>query len=425
MTVRRRIPLGVTLLAVFCAGAMFGASALSRAQTGEVFSKLDVFARVLHYVQTNYVDPVDDKILIYGAIRGMLDTLDPHTVFMPPDIYQEMKIDTTGEFQGLGLVIEARDDRLAVVDPIPDSPAERAGVQRGDIIVAIDGASTQGMTLQKAIEHMRGRIGTSVALTIEREGLARPETLSIMRARITMNSVTGRLLDSGIGYVRVTSFQDHTAAQLTAEIKKIAVECQGPLEGLVLDLRGNPGGLFTEAVRMCDEFLRGGVIVTTEGRNGTHIEREDAHDSGVYLAGRLVVLINGGTASASEIVAGALKDHKRALLVGNRSFGKGSVQNIIDLDDGSGLKITVARYFTPNRQPIDREGIAPDVNVAQPDELRLSVRDNKLAADELPVAFTDEKGLKLLKAVARPESISADDHQLLAAYNYLVLGQLP
>lgn len=414
------------LLAVFFLGVLAGAQLLRPAQAGrEVFSRLDVFARVLHYVQTNYVDPVDDQALIYGAIAGMLDTLDPHTVFMPPDIYQEVKNDTAGEFHGLGLVLEGRQDHLHIVEPVQGGPAQRAGLLAGDRIFDIDSRPVSDMSLSEAVGILRGRIGSTVTLTLQRDGLTEPFSVTLMRARVTVPSVSHRLLKPGIGYVQVASFQDRTEAELVSAIKKLSLASQSPLSGLVLDLRNNSGGLFTEAVRMADQFIRSGLIVSTEGRNRSHIEREEAHDSGAYLSGNLVVLINGGTASASEIVAGALKDHKRAVLIGSRTFGKGSVQNIIDLDDGSGLKITVARYYTPNRQPIDPDGISPDVQVAQPDELRRSMGERGLDTEDLPVAFTDAAGLKLLESVKCPETISAEDHQLLAAYAYLLRGRLP
>ena len=405
----------------YALGTMSPALALAKDGT---YEKLGIFAKVLHYVNTNYVEEVPEENLIYGAIKGMLDTLDPHTVFMPPDVYREMKIDTTGEFQGLGLVVEPRDRRLVVVNPIEQSPAEEAGLLRGDIILAIDGKDTTDMSLQDAVLLMRGPAGTQVRLTVDRAGLTKPKDYLIGRRRIHVVSVESKLLEPTVGYIRIKSFQDRTSSQMASALQRMAAKAQGQLDGLVLDLRDNPGGFLEEAVSMADEFLDDGVIVTTEGRNHSHIEVEKAHKSGLFVKGRLAVLINGGSASAAEIVAGALQDHKRAVLFGTKSFGKGSVQNIIDLDDGSGLKITVARYFTPNRRSIDAIGIEPDVVVAQPDAVfhAAELPEGALPAAQIPVS--GETGLKLLSAVKPPQTIGDEDHQLRAAYAYLKLGKL-
>ncbi len=424
---KTRRNLVLLLVAVFFAGYLSGAgSSVAAKAKSDIYEKLDIFAKVLHYVETNYVDQVEQKDLVYGAIKGMLDTLDPHTIFMPPEIYKEMKIDTTGEFQGLGLVVEVRDRRLAVINPIEDSPASKAGVKKNDIILAIDGKDTTDLSLQDAVHLMRGPVGTDVTLTISRNGQTKPMNFVLTRGHIRVTSVESRLLEPGLGYIHIKSFQDHTSTQLVSAMRKLSIESQSDLRGLVLDMRDNPGGLLEESIRIVDEFIAKGLIVTTEGRNRQHIETERAHPTGSFLKGRLVVLINGGSASASEIVAGALKDHQRALIFGNRSFGKGSVQNIIDLDDGSGLKITVARYFTPHRLAIDGNGITPDVTVMQPETL-LHLAEGDL--DKLPEGamddLTDETGLKLLQSVRAPKSIEEDDHQLRAAYAYLKIGKLP
>lgn len=420
---RRKIVVVLTI--TFALGYLFGSSQSILAETKDkIYAKLDVFAKVLHYVETNYVEEVDEEELINGAIKGMLDTLDPHTIYMPPDIYREMKIDTTGEFQGLGLKVESRDRRLVVVEPLVGTPAYKSGLKTGDVILAIDGKDTTNITLMDAVKLMRGPIGTQVTLTIQRAGLNKPKDFLITRDRIRTVSVEHYLLDNKIGYIRIKSFQDRSTTQMVAALQKMEAETKGPVRGLVLDLRGNPGGLLEEAIRMIDEFIPEGVIVTTAGRNNRHVEVERAHKIGSYLKGRIALLVDSGSASASEIVAGALQDHGRAFIIGSKSFGKGSVQNIIDLDDGSGLKITVARYYTPKKRSIDAVGIMPDLVVAPPEpEPYVAMSDDNLLLP--PPEITDPRGLELIKKVSRPKNIREYDTQLHAAYAYLKLGKLP
>lgn len=399
------------------------AGPLSARSKSDIYSRLDIFAKVLHYVETNYVDPLDQGELINGAIKGMLDILDPHTVFMPPDIYKEMKIDTTGEFQGLGLLVEIRNSKLVVVTPLDNSPASAAGLKRGDIIVAINERETSDISLAEAVNLMRGRIGSKVILSYVRRGQDQVRQVELVRTRIRVTSVEHHLLEPGIGYLRINSFQDRTRNQMVAAIKDLKLNSGAPLKGLVFDLRDNPGGLLDEAVRVVDEFITTGNIVTTEGRNHSHIEVEKAHDFGNYLKGDVALLINGGSASAAEIVAGAMQDHKRAVLFGSQSFGKGSVQNIIDLDDGSGLKITVARYFTPNRRSIDAIGIEPDVKVASTDSAEPQNPPDDPFSSFGPPEVTDETANKLLLAAHTLAGADQDDRQLLAAYAYLKNGK--
>lgn len=423
---KKRSRLSILLLLTFLVGTLTGTVLdVSAFAKDSIYAKLEIFAKVLHYVETNYVEEVDQDELIHGAIKGMLDKLDPHTVFMPPDIYREMKIDTSGEFQGLGLIVESRDNRLVVVSPIDGSPAYKAGFKRGDEIVAINDTPTMELSLHEATNMMRGRIGTKVELTVRHANSSNLSRVTLTRARIRSNSVDYKMLSDNIGYIRVSSFQDRTTTQVVAALKTMMVNSGGPLKGVVLDLRNNPGGLFEEAVHLADEFVSEGTIVSTKGRSRTHEEIEKAHKSGNYLKGKMVVLINGGSASSSEIVAGALQDLKRAVIMGTQSFGKGSVQNIIDLDDGSGLKLTVARYFTPDKRSIDMIGITPDVLVAQPEYIAQLMNDTEAMAQGFSMELTDERGMQLMEAVDPPSAIETEDHQLRAAYSYLILGKLP
>lgn len=435
---RHRSLLGmcVVLFTVFALGMWTGQRLPAAQAKGEAYAKLDIFAKVLNYVQTNYVDEVNEQDLIYGAIKGMLDTLDPHTVFLPPDVYREMKIDTTGEFFGLGLVIEPAKRRFVVVETIPGAPAARAGLLKDDVILVIDGRDTLDMPLNDAVNLMRGPAGSSITLRVQREGQKEPRDFSVARERVRMASVEGRLLEGGVGYLAIKQFQDRTATQFVAELQKLQLAAGGNLQGLIVDLRGNPGGLLDESVRVADEFLADGVIVSTVGRKGANREAEMAHKSGHFQSGKVVVLINGGSASAAEILAGALKDQKRATLIGTRSYGKGSVQNIIDLDDGSGLKITIARYFTPNNICIDGKGINPDIVVTDPrkkdgdsdlgDEMLITAApDADPMAPPPPLPQTDESGLRLLAAQKAPATVEEADHPLRAAYALIRLGQVP
>ncbi len=360
MTLSRRAALAgvAAVTAVAAAGAVFASPAAA-----SIYRELDIFTRVLADIENNYVEPVDERALVYGAIRGMLATLDPHSLFMDPKQYAQMKADTTGEFGGLGLEVTMRDGALVVVSPIDDTPAARAGIEPGDAILAIDGTPTRDLTLTQAIDRMQGAPGTKVKLLLMRKGFAQPREIPIVREHIHVNPVEGRLVENNLGYVRIRSFQDRTDVFLRDALGKLHAQAGGPLGGLVLDLRNNPGGLLDQAVRVADRFLESGVIVTTEGRNKTHVETEMAHPRGTEPEYPMIVLVNGGSASASEIVAGALQDHGRAVIMGTQTFGKGSVQTVIELPDGSGLKLTVAKYYTPKHRSIQESGITPDVVV--------------------------------------------------------------
>ncbi len=328
------------------------------------YEQLEQFARVLSHVENNYVEPVDGRKLMQGAIKGMLETLDPHTVFMPPELFKEMKIDTSGEFGGLGIEVARKGDRVVVVAAIEDTPASRAGIKAGDEIVRIDGWNTQGVDLGEVLRRMRGPAGQRVLLTIMREGFNAPRELAIIRDHIRIISVEGALY-GGIAHVKVKNFQERTDQYLRKELERLRKLHGQELRGVVLDLRNNPGGLLDQAVGVSDVFLPGGLtVVSTRGRNSTPTE-ERSRDRDTEPEYPVVVLVNGGSASASEIVAGALQDHGRAVIMGTQTFGKGSVQTVIELEDGSGLKLTIARYYTPSGRSIQEKGITPDYLVPE------------------------------------------------------------
>ena len=333
------------------------------AETAETYKDLRLFSEILSIVQNNYVEEADSRELIYGAINGMLATLDPHSSFMSPDVYKEMQIDTRGEFGGIGIEITIRDEILTIVSPIEGTPAFRAGLEAGDQIVKIGEKSTKGMSLIEAVSLMRGYEGTKLTITIMREGLDKPRNYSLTRENMKIKSVRGKILEEGLGYVRVAQFQESTADDLHDFLARLKKENQGELSGLILDLRNDPGGLLDQAVKVADTFLSKGLIVYTEGREEQSRMKFFATQAETESDYPMVVLINGGSASASEIVAGALQDHHRALIMGTQSFGKGSVQTIIPLEENMGLRLTTALYFTPSGKSIQAKGIAPDIEV--------------------------------------------------------------
>lgn len=346
------------------------------------YEYLDVFTKVLHFVETNYVEEVDTKKLVEGAIKGMLSTLDPHTVYLPPEAFKEMQVDTSGQFGGLGIEITIQDGVLTVVTPIEDTPAFSEGVEPGDKIVRIEDKkakideSTKGMSLHEAVKLMRGKRGSKVTIHVVREGVNKPIPIEITRAIIKVVSIKSGLVAPDYAWLRITSFQSNTSRDLKRAIEELKTknkkENKRDLEGLILDLRNNPGGLLEEAVNVSGLFLDNVPVVSTKGRDATRAgEVEYAKAKDPYLKYKMIVLVNEASASASEIVAGALQDHKRALIVGKPTFGKGSVQTVIDLDNKSGtrsgLKLTVARYYTPSGRSIQSKGIQPDIQVDQVD----------------------------------------------------------
>ncbi|MCE3240005.1 MAG: peptidase [Deltaproteobacteria bacterium] len=326
------------------------------------YETLETFTNILSIVKKNYVEDVETKNLVNGAINGMLTSLDPHSAYLTPDLYKELQMDTQGRFGGLGIEITVRNGVLTVVSPIEDTPAFKAGVKPGDMIFKIEDDFTKDMTLVDAVKRMRGPKGSKINLSIKREGNPELINLSLTRDTIRVQSVRNRTLEPGYGYIRLAQFQERSDRDLQRALEKMAAE-KGGLKGLVLDLRNNPGGLLTQAVRISDIFLDSGLIVYTDGRIESQKQKFFAQKDASSMDFPLVVLVNGGSASASEIVAGALQDHKRAVVLGTKTFGKGSVQTILPLDDNSALRLTTARYFTPKGRSIQATGIVPDITV--------------------------------------------------------------
>ncbi len=324
---------------------------------------LRTFSEVYGKVKADYVEPVEDKKLLENAIRGMLSGLDPHSSYLDKEEFKELQEGTTGEFGGLGIEVGMEDGFVKVVSPIDDTPASRAGVKAGDLIIKLDETPVKGLSLNEAVKMMRGKPGTAIVLTIVREGVDKPLVLTLIRDVIKVKSVKSRALAPGYGYVRITNFQTHTAEDMGKAISELKKKAGGELKGLVLDLRNNPGGVLNGAVSVSDAFLEKGVIVYTEGRAADAKLKFSATPNDMLKGAPIVVLINGGSASASEIVAGALQDQKRAIIMGTRSFGKGSVQTIFPMSNNTAVKITTARYYTPAGRSIQAEGIEPDVVV--------------------------------------------------------------
>lgn len=334
------------------------------ALSNPTYEDLRVFADVLSLLQREYVEETKSKDLIYGAIKGMLETLDPHSAFLPPQMFKEMQEETKGRFEGLGIEITIRDGVLTVVSPIEDTPAYRAGIQAGDQILRIDGEPTKNLSLMDAVKRMRGPKGTKVTLTIMREGFPKPKEFTLVRDVIPIRSVRYEVLEKQYGYIRLSQFQEKTDSEFQKAIKALEEETKGNLKGLILDLRNNPGGLLDQAVKVADRFLESGLIVSIEGRREEQKMRFHAQPQDDSLARYpLVVLVNGGSASGAEIVAGAIQDHGRGIILGTQTFGKGSVQTIFSLKDGSGLRLTTARYYTPSGRSIQAKGIVPDIIV--------------------------------------------------------------
>jgi len=352
------------IVAVFVAGFVVGDLTTSRhaAQANVTFSKLKLFGDVLSIVQSSYVEEINPDNLVKGAINGMVQTLDAHSSYLTPDMLKQVEVETKGAFGGLGIEIGMKDGYLTVIAPIEDTPAARAGLLAGDRIVRIENESTKNMNVMDAVKRLRGEPGTKVSITVIRESSPDAKVYVITRDIIKIRSVKSRSMGDGIGYIRLTQFQQDSHAELERALQGFQKEKEG-LKGLILDLRNNPGGLLDQAVKIADEFIESGLIVYTDGRVEAQKTKYVAHKDGTYTGFPIVALVNAGSASASEIVAGALQDHGRAIILGQRTFGKASVQTILPLEDGSALRLTTARYFTPNGRSIQAKGIEPDIVV--------------------------------------------------------------
>ena len=366
------------------------------------FEELRAFTEIFGRIKRDYVEPVSDKKLFEDAIRGMLNGLDPHSAYLIADEFQELKESTTGQFGGLGIEVTMENGFVKVVSPIDDTPAQKAGMKTGDLIIKLDEKPVKGMSLNDAVKLMRGEPGSKIVLTIVREGEETPLKLTITRAIIKVKSVKNKMLEKGYGYIRISSFQSGTADNLEEALTALKKENGGRLKGLILDLRNNPGGVLEAAVKVSDAFLRSGLIVYTKGRIENSEMRFNATSEDLIDDAPMVVLINGGSASASEIVAGALQDQKRAIIMGEKSFGKGSVQTILPTSNGAAIKLTTARYFTPSGRSIQAEGIEPDITLKH---VKLESLDKP---DYIPVKEADLSGhLQNDKAVTNPNDANA------------------
>ena len=427
MTIRSK-PL--TLLAV---GAVLGVSLTvgqgvvgARDNSGDVLplDQLRTFSDVFARIKRNYVEDVSDEELLEHAIRGMLSGLDPHSSYLNTEQFNELRIGTSGEFGGLGIEVGMEDGFVKVVSPIDDTPAQRAGMQTGDLIIRLDDKPVKGLSLNEAVKLMRGKPGSDIVLTVVREGEDKPLRITITRAIIQVTSVKNRILEEGYGYVRVSHFQTKTTADMVKAIEKMKSESDGELNGLVIDLRNNPGGVLSAAVGISDAFLNEGLIVYTDGREEDSRLRYSASQGDVLDGAPLVVLVNGGSASASEIVAGAMQDHGRGVVMGKKTFGKGSVQTIQNLANGGAVKLTTARYYTPSGRSIQAEGIDPDIVT---DNLRLTKREesgiepiteSSLSGHLSNQSDADKDNAKTDKPEEKP-NLAEDDYQLNEALNLL------
>lgn len=412
---------GITLDMTVLAEREQAREALSPLPVDELRTFTEVFARI----KSDYVEPVEDKKLLEDSIQGMLAGLDPHSSYLDADSFRDVRIETEGQFGGLGIEVTMENGFVKVVAPIEDTPAAAAGLKTGDLIIRLDDKAVKGMTLTEAVRLMRGKPGTDIVLTVVREGQTKPLKFTVTRAVIKIQSVKSRMLDPGYGYVRVTQFQSATPKALTAAVQKLEAENKGPLKGLVLDLRNNPGGVLNAAVGVSDAFLDKGLIVYTEGRVADSKLKFSAAPGDILRGAPMVVLVNGGSASASEIVAGALQDHKRAIVMGTKTFGKGSVQTIVPVSNGAALKITTARYYTPDGRSIQAAGIEPDIVT---EEAKITKNDTSGRLREADLARHLESGAAPERAIEVPKPAEQDgrtipspneDYQLQEALNLL------
>src|SRR5918911_2482347 len=414
------LKLGLVALTAFAAGSVLNpvSSVVAEAGSSDTFRQLKLFGDVFERVRSEYVEEVSDQKLIEAAINGMLSSLDPHSGYLDTEHYRDMQVQTRGEFGGLGIEVTMENGLVKVVSPIDDTPAYKAGIESGDLITHIDGEPVVGLSLSEAVEKMRGPVDSKIQLRLVRKGKDEPFDVTLSRAVIRISPVRARQ-EGDVAYVRLTTFNEQTSSEMRDKLEELKGKIGDKFLGLVLDLRNNPGGLLDQAVAVADAYIDKGEIVSTRGRRPDTVQRFNARPGDILGGKPVVVLINGGSASASEIVAGALQDHRRATMIGTRSFGKGSVQTIIPLGANGALRLTTARYYTPSGRSIQAKGIEPDIEVLQdvPDELKgkdetkgeASLRGHLKSSDK------DEKGGS--SAYIPPDP--AKDKQLLAAYDYL------
>lgn len=447
-TVWRKLAFGAASGAVFAIAFQFNLGGV-KAYAEDRYGDLQNFAKILNLVQQYYVEPVDSKVLMAGAIKGMLRELDPHTSYMPVEVFKDFETETAGEFGGLGIEISIQNGILTIISPIEDTPAWEAGIKPGDRIVAVDGKSTKGLSLVEASQLMKGKRGSKTVLTVVREGEENPKDIAITRGSVKIRSAKFTDLEDGYAYVRITSFIENTSRDLEKSLADFSAKNKGNIKGIIIDLRRNPGGLLDQAIKVSDMFLKKGDIVSTIGRDPKNKEIVSATSKGKYTEMPVIVLMNEYSASASEIVAGALQDNQRAIVMGARSFGKGSVQHVIKLGDGSGLKLTIARYYTPSGKSIQAEGITPDIELddVDADGFSKAVVKNKASRekdmvnhllgekekaaikaktvtekDKVEMASGWWKGdpVKAGKEPAGPrDKLLSNDYQIFQAYNYI------
>ena len=426
----------VAFLAVPATGALAqdrGGAKPPVTDKSELYQQLNLFGDVLERIRRDYVEPADEKALMESAINGMLSSLDPHSSYMSPKVYKDMQVQTRGEFGGLGIEVTMENGIVKVVSPIDDTPASRAGVQAGDLIFALDGEPVQGLTLQEAVEKMRGKVGSAIKISIRRASAKDPIDLTLTRETIKVRSTRFRL-EGDVGYIRVTSFTEQSTSGVLDAVEKIKKEAGTKLKGFVLDLRNNPGGLLDQAISMSDAFMDKGEIVSVKSRKADEVQRWNAKPGDVTNGMPIVVLVNGGSASASEIVAGALQDQRRAIVLGTRTFGKGSVQTIMQVTGGGAIRLTTALYYTPSGRSIQKDGIKPDIEVEQAKveaiQQRQSVREENLRrsinnpgekgpADAKPADKKDDKPAAQSGDPDEPPKEVVTDYQLLRALDLI------
>ena len=414
----------VTGLSISIGHGVFAEREQPSAAAGLPVEELRTFSDVFGRIKNDYVEEVEDADMLENAIRGMLSGLDPHSSYLDHEQFKELQVGTSGEFGGLGIEVGMEDGFVKVIAPIDDTPAQRAGVQAGDLIIRLDDTPVKGLTLNDAVKIMRGKPGTVLKLTVVREGVEKPIKIDIKRAIIKVRSVKSRMLEGDFGYVRISQFQSKTAENMVDAIDKLKKEAGGTLKGMVLDLRNNPGGVLNGAVAVSDAFLKKGLIVYTEGRVSDSKLRFNATPDDILDNAPIVVLVNQGSASASEIVSGALQDHHRAIIVGTQTFGKGSVQTILPLSNGTAVKLTTARYYTPSGRSIQAEGIVPDIEL---DQVRISAVESSfdpIKEADLSGHLSNGNGKKSDKQTdedeeQEEESLAQSDYVLYEALNLL------